>query len=75
MNKSDTAIYIPLYDTDIINLEVTEAYVPSTCETCDYGQNYNKIYDLKRQMTVVLRLSFTIHIITPSVFQSLPNYY
>lgn len=40
MNKSEADIYIPLNDTDIINLEVTEAYVPSTCETCDYGQNY-----------------------------------
>lgn len=40
MNKSDADVYIPLSDTDIINLEVTEAYVPSTCETCDYGQNY-----------------------------------
>ena len=75
MNKSEADIYIPLNDTDIINLEVTEAYVPSTCETCDYGQNYIQDIRFEQQMTVVLRLSFKIQIIIPSVFQSLHNYY
>ena len=40
MEKTNQEIYIPLYDTDIVNLEVTEAYIPGNCETCDYGQNY-----------------------------------
>lgn len=40
MEKTRQEILIPLSDTDIINLEVKEAYIPGNCETCDYGQNY-----------------------------------
>lgn len=37
---TDNTIFIPLNDTNIVNLAVTETYQPGYCETCDYGQRY-----------------------------------
>lgn len=38
--KTDNTIFIPLNDTNIINLAVTETYQSGYCDTCDIGQNY-----------------------------------
>lgn len=38
--KTNDTIFIPLNDTNIVNLAVTETFIPGTCDTCDFGQNY-----------------------------------
>ena len=38
--KTDNTIFIPLNDTNIVNLAVTETYQSGYCDTCDIGQNY-----------------------------------
>lgn len=40
MSKSNNKVYIPLSDTNIVNLAVREDFFPGNCDTCEYGQKY-----------------------------------
>lgn len=63
MSKSNNEVYIPLSDTNIVNLAVREDFFPGNCDTCEYGQKYvqDVRFEAEDDRSFVLEFEDTYH--------------